>query len=96
MEKVNVATLKNKLSHYLRVVRNGARIVVTDHGVPVARLVPLQAMGEESPAERMAGLHEAGEVGHYCLEPQFAKAKPLALNGDLASRLIREDRDARL
>lgn len=96
MEKVNIATLKDKLSHYLRAVRNGTRILVTDHGVPVARLVPLQDGGEESLAERIASLHEAGEIGHYCLEPRFAKAKPLKLSGDLASRLIREDRDARL
>ena len=36
-----VSTAKNRLSALLREVRAGATIVITDRGVPVARLVPV-------------------------------------------------------
>lgn len=38
--RVGVRELKNALSAYLRRVNSGETIVVTDHGRPVARLVP--------------------------------------------------------
>jgi prevent-host-death family protein len=45
MITANVATLKQKLSHYLRLVEAGDQVVVTSHRRPVARLVP--ETGEE-------------------------------------------------
>ena len=41
MESVGVRELKNRLGHYLRIVRRGETIVVTSRGEPVARLVPI-------------------------------------------------------
>ena len=38
---VGVRELKDKLSSYLDAVKQGQEIIVTDHGKPVARLVPL-------------------------------------------------------
>ena len=40
METVNVATLKQKLSAYLRRVEQGTDVVVTSHRRPIARLLP--------------------------------------------------------
>ncbi len=40
MEEVGVRELKASLSRYLRRVRAGETIVVTDRGRPVARIVP--------------------------------------------------------
>jgi prevent-host-death family protein len=42
----SVVDLKSRLSEYLRRVKGGAELVITDRGVPVARIVPLD------PAER--------------------------------------------
>ncbi len=39
---VSVATLKARLSDYLRRVRAGETFVVTDRGVPVARVAPME------------------------------------------------------
>jgi prevent-host-death family protein len=44
----SVAALKARLSEYLRRVKAGDEVIVTDRGAPVARLVPLE------PAERRA------------------------------------------
>ena len=40
MIKVGVRELKNSLSSYLRRVRSGETVVVTDRGVPIARVIP--------------------------------------------------------
>ena len=40
MRTVNIGTLKNQLSAYLRYVRNGEEIVVQDRDKPVARILP--------------------------------------------------------
>jgi prevent-host-death family protein len=43
MTTVNVATLKEKLSYYLGLVRQGQEIVVTSHRHRVARILPPSA-----------------------------------------------------
>lgn len=42
---VNVAALKSQLAKYLRMVRSGCEVIVTDHRQPVARLVPYEPLG---------------------------------------------------
>jgi antitoxin (DNA-binding transcriptional repressor) of toxin-antitoxin stability system len=42
MGTVNIGTLKNQLSAYLRYVRNGEEVVVRDRKTPIARILPLQ------------------------------------------------------
>ena len=44
MVTVGTKELENRLSHYLRLVRAGARIVVTNHGRPVAELGPVSSV----------------------------------------------------
>lgn len=45
-----IRELKNGLSRYLDEVRKGHSVTVTDHGKPIARLVPLTEM---SPLDRL-------------------------------------------
>lgn len=45
MSTVGVAELRQNLSHYLRLVQQGERLVVTDHNRPVAELGPPPAAG---------------------------------------------------
>src|SRR5438477_12794895 len=47
VRSVNVATLKNRLSSYLRDVRRGEEILIRDRNVPIARIVPLSATDAE-------------------------------------------------
>lgn len=47
---VGVRELRDGLSRYLASVRDGEEITVTDHGKPVAKLVPIN---QESPLERL-------------------------------------------
>jgi prevent-host-death family protein len=47
MTSVNIAELKSKLSAYLQRVRAGEEIVIRDRRLPVARLVPFAAAGND-------------------------------------------------
>lgn len=55
---VGVRELKARLSEYLRQVKNGNTVVITEHGRPVGRLTPLGLSAEE----RMQGMVEAGRA----------------------------------
>ncbi|GAB3358428.1 type II toxin-antitoxin system Phd/YefM family antitoxin [Modestobacter lapidis] len=50
MESVGVRELRDGLSRYLATVRAGRTVTVTDHGRPVARIVPID---QPSPLERL-------------------------------------------
>ncbi len=50
MKSLPVTVAKNQLSALLREVRGGATILITDRGVPVARLAPLESPAGLGPA----------------------------------------------
>jgi prevent-host-death family protein len=57
-EKANVAQLKARLSEYVRQVKGGGEVIITERGVPVARLVPLDT--DERRASREQRLIRSG------------------------------------
>jgi prevent-host-death family protein len=42
MHSANIGVLKNRLSAYLRLVRNGEEVIICDRNVPVARILPIE------------------------------------------------------
>jgi prevent-host-death family protein len=52
---VGIRELKARLSGYLRLMKNGQTILITEHGRPVARIIPV----EETLAQRMQVLQKA-------------------------------------
>ncbi len=56
-EEVGIRALKNALSRYLAAVRDGHELIVTDHGRPVARIVPVAHS-----LDRLAELVAEGKV----------------------------------
>lgn len=56
--RIGIRDLKSKLSECVREVKRGGTIVVTEHGRPVARLVP----EGESIGERLEILKKAGTM----------------------------------
>lgn len=55
---VGIRELKAQISKYLRQVKAGQTLIITDHGKPVGRIVPV----EETLEARMQRLVEAGIV----------------------------------
>lgn len=98
MKEVGTAVLKNKLSAYLGKVRHGARFVVTDHGVPIAKLVPLNAdYKNETLEEKLAAMAAAGEITLPKNPGKFARSRPFKIPGveNAGSRAISEMREER-
>ena len=56
---VGIRDLKARLSEYIRVVKSGQPVVITEHGKVVARLMPVpQSLDEEIQAMIDAGIVE--------------------------------------
>lgn len=93
MKKVGSREFKNRQGYYLRRVRQGETIVVTDRGKPVAKVEPVRGDTASAPGleER---LWELAAQGHLRLGTKpFARFKPVLARGKPASRMIIEDRD---
>ena len=85
---VGVRELRNHLSEYLRRVKSGEILTITEHGKPIGRIVP----AEQSIEERMRTLAEAGFLSWN--EDKLEPSSPVAVNrGErMLSDLIAEDR----
>ncbi len=63
MKTIGIAQLKAHLSRYLEQVKSGQEVIVTERGLPVAKIVPLRAAeARDSRRERLAkaGLLQLG------------------------------------
>lgn len=55
--EISIREMKNHLSKYLRLVRAGKDVVITDRGTPVARLLPIgEAVTEDDVIARINAL----------------------------------------
>lgn len=87
--------LKTRLGSYLRQVRAGTTIIVTDRGRPVAELRPLPN-SEGDVAARLQELVYAGVVsGEVSERRPLAPFEPLRVAGKPVSETILEEREDR-
>lgn len=63
MTKAGIAELKARLSKYLEQVKTGQEVLITEHGRPIAKIVPLEGKVAEGRRERLirAGLLRPGK-----------------------------------
>jgi prevent-host-death family protein len=92
MRKVGSRELKNRLGTYLRAVRKGQSLLVTDRGRPVAKITP--AGDEDHPQDRLtARLKELEAQGLLRLAKRpIGKFRAVRATGKPASQIIIEDR----
>lgn len=92
MNTVGSRELKNRLGRYLRAVRQGKTLIITDRGKAVAKLSPPDDHPESVPTmdEILKNLEADGliRIG----KKPFAKFKAIPTRGKLASEMIIEDR----
>lgn len=88
--KVGTKSLKNNLSLYLRRVRAGETVTVTDRGVPVAELRAIAPRGDQEEAQ----LQRLEDEGLVTLgEGRPAAFKPVRLKGGARlSNAVLDDR----
>lgn len=84
---VAVTELRARLSHWLGRVRNGDEVVVTDRGVPVARIVGLDS------SSIIESLHEQGVIAKPALPDRpTATGRPRPTPRRAVSDLVGEQR----
>ncbi len=99
MQTVNVAELKNNLSHYLRQVRQGNEITIKDRKRVIARIVPAAPSTDYD--EELLELAEQGKIRlpqtppdpnlWRAIKPAKLKTKGKAAR-DLLRRIMNEER----
>jgi prevent-host-death family protein len=95
MKTESISGAKNRLSALLKRVQKGEPILITDRGVPVAKLVPVQ-MGEGVP-ERIIALAQQGLVRLPEQQPDASwldRPRPAPTPGPSAVDFLLEERRA--
>jgi prevent-host-death family protein len=94
MQLVGIRELKNRLTHYLSLIKKGENVVVTDRGSPVAILHPLdQAEIMASVEEKLASLAMRGIVKLPSKKKRLDMAtKAVPIKGKPLSRIVIEGR----
>lgn len=99
MKAVGVKELKARLSEYLRAVRAGEELLVTDRGEVIAEIRPLSRplASRESAEDVLGGLAREGELSRARLAKREWKWKPrpLGLAAGTATTLLDELRSDR-
>ena len=97
MRTVGLRELKNRLSEYVREVRSGEGVLVTDRGEVVAELIPPgQAVGEGGVPSGLVALARRGQLtlgasNDAALYPKL----PYLLTRHRAAQLLDEERGVR-
>lgn len=93
MKEVGIRELKNRLSEYVRLVRAGEVVMVTDRGEVVAELRgPGQMGAESSPGLQALARRGAVSLGAANDPALYELLSPVAPAG-LAARLLDEERE---
>lgn len=96
MKQVGLRELKNRLSEYVRLVRAGEHVQVTDRGQVVAELIPPASATGRDPAAGLAALERRGALWPPSAEgrARYRRLPRLVPTGTV-QRLLDEDRGER-
>jgi prevent-host-death family protein len=87
--KTSASQLKAKMGRYMRAVKAGKEVVVTDRDEPVARLVPYRER------ESVVGLLVSQARDPAAPSLGQVEVEPIQYRGTSTTVLLREDRDRR-
>jgi len=92
MQRVGSREFKNRLGRYLRAVRNGQTLLVTDRGKPVAKVSPPEQDSDSQPtfADVLKKLEAEGKI--RLPKRPLGRFRPVKIKGKSASQTILEDR----
>lgn len=93
MQLVGIKELKNRLTYYLGLIKEGDNIIVTDRGVPVAILHDLNTIEEKAGVEeRLASLAKRKLLRLPVRKKELNAIERLKVKGKPVSETIIEDR----
>lgn len=88
MKTAGVKDVKNRLSHYLREVKKGEKILVTERNQAIAAIVPVDRAGEDA---RLMAFVKEGFASWQGGKP-IGSAKPAIVKGKTVSEIILDGR----
>jgi len=88
MKTVGVKDVKNRLSHYLREVKKGGKIIVTERNQAIAAIIPVGRSGEDT---RLMAFVREGFASWRGGKPE-GSARPAVVKGKTVSDIVLEDR----
>jgi prevent-host-death family protein len=89
--RVDIRDAKIHLGRYLKIVQKGNELILTDHGRPVGKNVPV-VTSDLTLKGRIARLVEKGVIEPFAGERMRRLPPPLAVPGEAARRMLHEDR----
>lgn len=93
MQMVGVRELKNRLTYYLKLAKEGDNIIVTDRGKPIAILHNLDNIRKEaSVEEKLAVLAKQGMIRLPLKKGKIKPFNTIKIMGKPLSETIIEDR----
>lgn len=81
MISVKIAEFRNRLSTYLKKVRQGAEVVITDRDTPIGRLVPYEKDNDVEPFEMIEPKNGWGQLAKM-------KFTPVKMDYDIVEDLL--------
>ena len=98
MTQAKIGHLKNHLSRYVDMVRDGREVVILDRETPVARIVPLAYGGGAAPdGERLTRLERRGLIRRGA-KPGAKSSElgtPVKVTGSVVAEMLAERRESR-
>ncbi|UJS16590.1 MAG: type II toxin-antitoxin system prevent-host-death family antitoxin [Candidatus Jettenia sp.] len=88
MITVGIKELKNRLSHYLREIKKGEKIVITEREKVIATIVPVERANEDS---QLLSLVKEGFAVWKGGKPVGSKY-PVKIKGKTVSEIVIEER----
>lgn len=88
METVGIKVLKNKLSYYLKKVRQGEVVIITDRKREVAQIIPMERNRDQ---ERVLTLVRYGYASWQGGKPKGSQ-RPHKVKGKALAEIVLEDR----
>lgn len=88
--QVGARELKNRLGKYLKRIKLGETVIVTDRGVPIAELRPIESK-KLSVEERLARMAETGDLTPASGR-RFTRVEPISVRGKPVATTIVEER----
>ena len=93
METVGIKELKNKLTYYLKLTKEGSKIIVTNRGSPIAIIQSIDRMRNKmGMEERLASLAKKGMLRLPIKKGKLPPFKSVKAVGKPASEVIIEER----
>jgi prevent-host-death family protein len=89
---VGIRDAKMHLSKYIKMVQQGAEIIITDRGRPVGKIIPIQP-NELSLDERIKRLEDLGLIDPIEANGIKKVPPPIPVPVGIAQKLLQEDRN---